>query len=72
MVVDVSTQSTFDFSVPRKLCEIPPSATVFDLSADGQRFVISVARSQQLTLTQVNVVLEWFEELKEKFGGGMR
>ncbi|MBI1803793.1 MAG: serine/threonine-protein kinase [Ignavibacteriae bacterium] len=69
MVVDVSAGSTFDFSVPRKLCDIPPSTNLQDISPDGQRFLALVSQSQQLTLPRLEVVLEWFEEVKQKFAG---
>ena len=36
-------------------------------SPDGQRFLVGLSRSQELRTTQLNVVLEWFKELDEKF-----
>ncbi len=69
MVVNVTSGSAFDFSVPRKLCEIPLSTTVWDITPDGQRFLALVSQSQQLTLSRLEVVTEWFEELKTKFAG---
>jgi len=68
MVVDVTLQPSFDFSTPKKVCEIPPSTSgPWDISPDGQKFMLIVSPTQQITTTKVNVVLEWFEELKEKF-----
>lgn len=67
MVVDVQATTTFDFSVPRKVCEIPPNVNVQDISADGQRFLAIVSRRQQVTLPQLEVVTEWFEVVKSKF-----
>ena len=69
MVVDVFAANTFDFSVPRKVCEIPPDVTLWDISPDGQRFLGTVAKTQQLTLPRLVVVTEWFEALKAKFAG---
>ena len=70
MVVDISLQPTFDFTTPKKVCEIPPSSSgPWDISPDGKRFMLVVSPTQQFTTTKVNVVLEWFEELKEKFAG---
>lgn len=69
MVVNVTAGSTFDFSVPRKLCDIPPSTSVWDIAVDGQQFLALVSQSQQLTLPRLEVVTEWFEELKAKFAG---
>lgn len=70
MSVDVSLTSTFDFSTPKKLCEVPPStAGPWDISRDGQRMLMVVAPAQQLATTKVNVVLECFDELNEKLSG---
>jgi serine/threonine protein kinase len=70
MAVDVSLQPSFDFSTPRKLCDVPSSTSgPRDISSDGQKFLLIASPTQQITATRVNVVLEWFEELKEKFSG---
>ncbi len=66
MVVEVTAGSTFDFSVPRKLFDIPPSTDVWDIAPDGQRFLVRVLQSPQVTLPRLEVVTEWFEEVKEK------
>lgn len=67
MAVKVSSQSTFDYSVPKKLCDIPASIQIFDISADARQFVVLSAKTLQFTMPQVDVVLEWFQELKGKF-----
>ncbi|MBI3189324.1 MAG: serine/threonine-protein kinase [Ignavibacteriales bacterium] len=70
MSVDVSLKPTFDFSTPKKLCEIPSSTLgPWDVSSDGKRFMMVVAPAQQTTTTKVNIVLEWFDELKENLSG---
>ena len=64
MKVDVSLQPAFDFSPPQKVCELPPSAfALHDLSPDGKRFVARLTRAheRELNVTQVNVVVGWFE-----------
>jgi hypothetical protein len=39
----------------------------YDVSPDGQRFlVLKPSESAQVAPTQINVVLNWFEELKQK------
>ena len=42
----------------------------FDVSADGQRFIVSPLQvadiDQAVASPQVNIVLNWFEELKER------
>jgi Tol biopolymer transport system component len=69
MVVDVHAATTFDFSVPRKVCEIPTNVTVWDISPDGQRFLSVVAKTQQLTLPRLEIVTDWFEAVKAKCAG---
>ena len=74
MVVEVQTQPTFTAGKPRLLFEGaygangPTAAGAFySVSPDGQRFLMTKAPDQQQTsLTQINVVLNWFEELKKK------
>lgn len=68
MQIDVTLQPAFSWSVPRKLFDLPPTwFRIIDLAPDGQRFLVGLSRSQELRTTQVNVVLEWFKELDEKF-----
>lgn len=69
MTVSVSLPPTFDFSAPKKLCDLPPSSRVFDIMPDGQRFAIAMAQSDQVAVTKINVVVGWFDELREKFAG---
>ncbi len=66
MVVTVSAGSAFDFSVPRKLCDIPPSALVWDVTPDGKRFLVRVTQVQAMTLSRLEVVTEWFERVRDK------
>ncbi len=42
----------------------------YDVTPDGQRFVMVQARGQQEEATQINVVLNWFEELKQRVPTG--
>jgi len=42
-----------------------------DATADGQRFVMVKAAGQEgAAATQINVVLNWFEELKKRVPAG--
>ncbi len=71
MVVDIQTQPSFVASTPRLLFEAPYySRKTFGadywVSPDGQRFLMIKAPEQKETSTQINVVLNWFEELKQK------
>jgi Tol biopolymer transport system component len=69
MVVSVQTDPTFNAARPRVLFEgsylsttISIGLQYYDISPDGQRFLmIKEAGAGQ---TQINVVLNWFEELK--------
>ncbi len=73
MAVDITTQPTFQAGTPRVLFEgdyathpIPPE-TNFDISPDGQRFLMFQPTEQEgAALSQIHVVLNWFEELKRR------
>jgi serine/threonine protein kinase/Tol biopolymer transport system component len=69
MVVNVLPGATFDFSLPKKVCEIPSSATIQDISLDGQLFLVTVRQTQLSTLPTLQVVTDWFEVVKGKFNG---
>ena len=78
MVVDVATQPGFAAGKPRVLFEGPYELTVFtapnyDVSSDGRRFLM-LKRSEQgaAALTQINVVLNWSEELKRRLPPGKK
>ena len=43
-----------------------PSTPKYDVSSDGQRFLMLKPAEQAESATQINVVLNWFEELKQK------
>ena len=70
MVVSVETQPTVRTSRPQVLFEgsyrggssAPPGYQLYDISPDGQRFLMIKEAGQQEA--QINVVLNWFEELK--------
>jgi serine/threonine-protein kinase len=70
MVVSVEPQPTFKAEMPRLLFEGYYNGTWFDMTAgyditpDGQRFVMVKLSGDSDSLTQINVVLNWFEELK--------
>ena len=42
----------------------------YDVTPDGQRFVMVKPREQELAATQINVVLNWFEDQKRRVGPG--
>jgi eukaryotic-like serine/threonine-protein kinase len=77
MAVDIATQPSFSAGKPRVLFEGPHvvafGATAnYDVSADGQRFLMLKPIEQNSPPTQINVVLNWFEELKQKVPTGKK
>jgi Tol biopolymer transport system component len=78
MTVEVDTKSGFSVGKPRMLFEgpyLPTSASFpyYDVSPDGQRFLMLKPTEQaQAAPTQINVVLNWFEELKQKAPTGKK
>jgi eukaryotic-like serine/threonine-protein kinase len=72
MAVDIATQPSFAAGKPRMLFEgkyqpTPGTAPNYDVSPDGQRFLmLKPSGSAEAAPTQINVVLNWFEELKQK------
>ena len=65
MVVDIETETGFIAGTPRVLFEAPfPVSSDFDITPDGQRFLMIRIGEQQAG--QINIVLNWFEELKAR------
>jgi len=74
MSVEINTQSGFSAGTPKPLFEghyqtLTASTPNYDISADGQRFLMLQAAEQS---AQINVVLNWFEELKQKVPTGKK
>jgi Tol biopolymer transport system component len=78
MAVDITTQPGFAAGKPRMLFQgqyqpVPVTFPNYDVSPDGQRFLmLKPAEQAQAALTQINVVLNWFEELKQKVPTGKK
>ena len=75
MAVNVQTQPTFSTDKPRLLFEGPYASggagnwsADYAVAPDAQRFLVLKNKEQEKTeaLTQINVVLNWFEELKRR------
>jgi len=66
MVVPVTTDTTFGVGAPQELFRAPYQ-TSFDVSPDGQRFLVIKSGSAS-TAAQLNVVLNWTEALKSGRG----
>ena len=70
MAVDYAEQPTFSAGKPRMLFQgaftlTPRSATDYDVSLDGQRFLM-LKSAGQVTPGEINVVLNWPEQLKQR------
>jgi Tol biopolymer transport system component len=78
MAVDIATQPNFSAGTPRMLFQgqytpTPTTSPNYDVSPDGQRFLmLKPVESQTSGPTQINVVLNWFEELKQKVPTGKK
>jgi hypothetical protein len=72
MAVDIVMESGFSAGSPRMLFEggyLPTAASFpfYDVSPDGQRFLmLKPVESEASAPTQIHVVLNRFEELKQK------
>ena len=67
MVVEVSTAGNFDAGRPRPLFEGRYETDIwtnYDISTDGERFLM--VRPGPDAPRELRVVLNWFEELKER------
>ena len=77
MAVDITTQLASLAGRPKVLFEgpyVPPSPnnSYYDVSADGQRFLMLKPTEQAQSATQIVVVQNWFEELKQKVPTGKK
>jgi Tol biopolymer transport system component/predicted Ser/Thr protein kinase len=75
IAVDIATEPGFTAGKPRILFEgryelAPIPIANYDVSPDGQRFLMLKPNEQETAPTQINVVLNWFEELKQKVPTG--
>jgi serine/threonine-protein kinase len=76
MAVEITTRPGFTAGKPRVLFEgeyVPTPLTFpnYDVSPDGQRFLmLKPAEAIEAAPTQINVVLNWFEELKRRVPPG--
>jgi len=71
MVADIATTPSFNAGIPRLLFErryerSPAVVANYDVAADGQHFLMVKEGGKEPPPSQINVVVNWFEELKEK------
>jgi Tol biopolymer transport system component/predicted Ser/Thr protein kinase len=71
--VQIATQPGFSAGKPAVLfdrtyaaSDFPATGIAYDVSADGQRFLMVKEIEQASSTAQINVVLNWFEELKRR------
>jgi serine/threonine protein kinase/Tol biopolymer transport system component len=78
MAAEITTQPGFSAGKPRMFFEGPYEpgplqSSAYDVSHDGQRFLMLKPSEQaQAAPTQINVVLNWFEELKRRVPAGTK
>jgi hypothetical protein len=72
MVVPVETKPAFKAGTPRVLFEKPywQAGHDYDVTPDGQHFIMIKRNEQQVAPVQVDVVVNWFEELKRQAPDG--
>ena len=71
MAVEISTQPRFTAGKPHVLFEGAYAYGVslvanYDVTSDGQRFIMVKSSEKLAPVTQINLVLNWFEELKRR------
>ena len=70
LVVSVNTQSTFSVGRPRLLFTGPYARAAgrinYDVSPDGESFVMLDSGEESGAATKINVLLNWYEELKRR------
>ncbi len=71
MIVDIGTEPTFSAGTPKVHFEgtfqtANLSRANYDVTPDGQRFVMIQEGASDSALPQINVVLNWFVELKQR------
>ena len=71
IAVSVTTRAGFSAGKPTVLyegncatSEFPATGVAYGVSADGQRFLMVEETEPNIAATQIDVVLNWFEELK--------
>jgi hypothetical protein len=69
MAVDVTTRGTFSAGIPHMLFQgrgvaTPTNTTGYDVSLDGQRFLMSQPVESDPPVTRIDLVFNWFDELR--------
>jgi len=75
MAVEVKTRPTFSTGTPsllfagQYLHQSPVGRADYDITPDGRRFLMVQPHTHEPSAKQINVVLNWFEELKRRVPG---
>jgi dipeptidyl aminopeptidase/acylaminoacyl peptidase len=77
MAVAITTQPSFSAGKPKMLFEAPYLALAttvpsYDVAPDGERFLMMKTGQATLSSTQINIVQNWFEELKRRVPAGTK
>jgi eukaryotic-like serine/threonine-protein kinase len=77
MAVEITRQPGFVAGNPQRLFEGPYVSTLrgaqeYDVTPDGQRFLMLKPVDDAAATTQINVVLNWAEELKQRVPAGLK
>ena len=75
MSVAVKTQPDFSAETPKFMFEgsyLNVPGVSYDVAPDGQRFMMLEESAKQPPTTRLNVVLNWFEELKRRAPAGRK
>ncbi len=74
MVASITTEPSFSAGKPRLVFEgrYWHAGLDYDIAPDGQHFVMIKESTEQMAPTQINVVLNWFEELKRRVPAGKK
>ena len=74
MAVKITPEPNFSAGLPRLLFEgsyqLGVTLANYDITSDGQRFVMVQQGGADSGASQINVVLNWFEELKQRVPTG--
>jgi serine/threonine-protein kinase len=66
--VSVHPGSSFDYSAPRKILNLPPDgAYLTGISGDGKKFAMLTLPYKELSTSEVTLVTDWFQEVKNAF-----
>ena len=77
MALEITMRPSFSVGKPKVLFEgayepTPVTFPNYDVSPDGRRFLMLKDVGQEQSPAQINVVLNWFEELKQKAPAGKK